>query len=132
MTSKANAVLIVFCAKEGSANFGGIYNAVLSQIAALKSVGVTVIFWGASESIASEASKAGAAAVFAHPAIHNGMKPLMNSACRSAAREARRHGVRDVIHHSGRTWFWGGVFFPRAKQSQVLHRHRLGSSRRVE
>lgn len=127
--SERRCVLIIFGAKEGASNFGGIYNAVLSQIQALAAVNVEVIFWGASQSVADMALEVGATSAFADPSIHSGLKPLIDPSCWQTARDARRRGVTDVIHHSGRTWFYSSLFLPLAMQSQVLHRHRLGSYR---
>lgn len=39
--------------------------------------------------------------------------------------DLRRRGIGAVIHHSGRTWLMGALFFPRAVHAQVLHRHTI-------
>jgi glycosyltransferase involved in cell wall biosynthesis len=34
-------------------------------------------------------------------------------------------GIRAVIHHNGRTWAWGYLFFPSVPQIQVFHREEI-------
>lgn len=116
-------MIVVLASREApGAPAGGIHRAVLAQIAALHAQGLRVTLLTASHPCAGSAAAMGAetdvSAVW-----HNSIKPLLFPRFWLKLLALRRRGdVRCVIHHSGRTWFWGHLFFAGIPQVQVFHR----------
>lgn len=103
---------------------GGIHKAVLAQIAALHAHGIKVHLLTASEPCAESAKKMGAE-VDCSPIWHNAIKPILFPRYWIKLIRLRFSGIRAVIHHNGRTWAWGYLFFPGIPQIQVLHREEI-------
>lgn len=103
---------------------GGIHKAVLAQIAALHAHGIRVHLLTASEPCAESAEKMGAE-VDCSPVWHNAIKPILFPRYWIKLIRLRLSGIRAVIHHNGRTWAWGYLFFPGVPQIQVLHREEI-------
>jgi glycosyltransferase involved in cell wall biosynthesis len=119
----SDLVVMVLASREAPGTAaGGIHKAVLGQIAALQSQGVRVHLLTASHPCAQSARAMGATVDYS-PAWHHSVKPaLFPSFWLKLLRLRLDGGLRCVIHHSGRTWFWGHVFFPGIPQIQVFHR----------
>jgi len=116
-------VVVVLASREPhGAPAGGIHKAVLAQIAALRTQGVEVSLLTASEPCAVSAARLGAETDVS-PAWHHSIKPLLFPRLGLKLLALRMRGrVRCVIHHSGRTWLWGHLFFAGIPQVQVFHR----------
>ncbi len=121
--SQAERVVIVLASREPQgAPAGGIHKAVLAQIAALHAQGIGVSLLTASVPCAESAARMGAETDVS-AAWHHSVKPLLFPRFWFKLLALRmRGGVRCVIHHSGRTWLWGHVFFAGIPQVQVFHR----------
>ena len=103
---------------------GGIHKAVLAQIAALHAHNIKVHLLTASEPCAESAKKMGAE-VDCSPVWHNAIKPILFPRYLIKLIRLRLSGIQSVIHHNGRTWAWGYLFFPGVPQIQVLHREEI-------
>jgi glycosyltransferase involved in cell wall biosynthesis len=118
-------VALVLSSKEKmGAPAGGIHKAVLAQIAALHAHGIKVHLLTASEPCAASAKKMGAE-VDCSPVWHNSIKPILFPKYWIKLIRLRLSGIQAVIHHNGRTWAWGYLFFPGIPQIQVLHREEI-------
>jgi glycosyltransferase involved in cell wall biosynthesis len=123
MTTGVDSAVIVLASREtpGSAA-GGIHKAVLGQIAALLENKVRVHLITASYPCAESARAMGATADYS-PVWHNSIKPILFPNFWLKLLSIRfRNKPCCVIHHSGRTWFWGHVFFAGIPNIQVFHR----------
>ncbi len=116
-------VVMVLASREArGAPAGGIHRAVLAHIAALRANGVEVTLLTASEPCADRAAGMGAE-VDVSPVWHNAVKPLLFPRFwMKLLRLRMRGGVRCLVHHSGRTWLWGHLFFAGIPQVQIFHR----------
>lgn len=123
MSSKADRlVLIVYASRDSVGNpAGGIHKAVIAQLAALRANGVQPHLLTASESCAREAADMGIETDFSDD-WHNAVKPLLYPSLWVKLIRLRMRGISCVIHHSGRTWFWGGIFFVGKPNVQIFHR----------
>ena len=121
--SKPDRVVMVLASREAhGAPAGGIHRAVLAHIAALRANGIEVSLLTASEPCAASAARMGADTDVS-PAWHHSIKPLVFPRFWIKLLALRmRGGVRCVVHHSGRTWLWGHLFFAGIPQVQVFHR----------
>ncbi len=129
MSQKTNHVALVLSSKERmGAPAGGIHKAVLAQIAALNAHGIGVHLLTASEPCAQSAEKMGASVDYS-PVWHNAIKPILYPKYWLKLIRLRFSGIRAVIHHNGRTWAWGYLFFPGIPQIQVLHREEISHYR---
>jgi glycosyltransferase involved in cell wall biosynthesis len=125
----SRSVALVLSSKEKMGDpAGGIHKAVLAQIAALHAHGIKVHLLTASEPCAESAKKMGAE-VDCSPVWHNAIKPILYPKYWLKLIRLRFSGIRAVIHHNGRTWAWGYLFFPGIPQIQVLHREEIGHYR---
>ncbi len=126
MNSKAaSSVVLVLSSKEKKGEpAGGIHKAVLAQIAALQAHGIRVHLLTASEPCAESAKRMGVV-VDCSPVWHNAIKPMLFPKYWIKLISLRLSGIRAVIHHNGRTWAWGYLFFPGIPQIQVLHREEI-------
>jgi glycosyltransferase involved in cell wall biosynthesis len=125
MRQKTNRVALVLSSKERmGAPAGGIHKAVLAQIAALHAHGIQVHLLTASEPCAQSAQMMGATVDYS-PVWHNAIKPILYPKYWLKLIRLRLSGIRAVIHHNGRTWAWGYLFFPSIPQIQVLHREEI-------
>jgi glycosyltransferase involved in cell wall biosynthesis len=120
---RSNLVVLVLASREApGTQAGGIHKAVLGQIAALQSHGANVHLLTASHPCAESARAMGATVDYS-PAWHHSVKPLVFPRFWIKLLRLRiARGLHCVIHHSGRTWLWGYLFFPGIPQIQVLHR----------
>jgi glycosyltransferase involved in cell wall biosynthesis len=122
---KTNRVALVLSSKEKMGDpAGGIHKAVLAQIAALHAHGIRVHLLTASEPCAQSAQMMGATVDYS-PVWHNAIKPILYPKYWLKLIRLRFSGIRAVIHHNGRTWAWGYLFFPSIPQIQVLHREEI-------
>jgi glycosyltransferase involved in cell wall biosynthesis len=129
MSQKTNRVALVLSSKEKMGDpAGGIHKAVLAQIAALHAHGIRVHLLTASEPCAQSAQMMGATVDYS-PVWHNAIKPILFPKYWLKLIRLRFSGIRAVIHHNGRTWAWGYLFFPGIPQIQVLHREEIGHYR---
>lgn len=118
----ANRVILVLASRgDPGQPAGGIHKAVLGQIAALQAKQVRVVLLTASEACARDATAMGAEVDFS-PAWHHSIKPMLYPAMLLKLLQLRFSGVQCIIHHSGRTWFWGHLLFAGIPQVQVFHR----------
>lgn len=121
----SRSVALVLSSKEKMGDpAGGIHKAVLAQIAALHAHNIKVHLLTASEPCAESAKKMGAE-VDCSPVWHNAIKPILFPRYWIKLIRLRLSGIRAVIHHNGRTWAWGYLFFPGIPQIQVLHREEI-------
>ncbi|MGI9475486.1 MAG: glycosyltransferase family 4 protein [Hyphomicrobiaceae bacterium] len=100
---------------------GGIHNAVIAQATGLMANGVGVKLLTSSEACAVEARERGIPFDLARP-WHSGIDPLFSPRIWQSGRYRDGLLPAAVIHNNARTWFAGGLLFPRALQAQVLHR----------
>jgi glycosyltransferase involved in cell wall biosynthesis len=122
---KTNRVALVLSSKEKIGTpAGGIHKAVLAQIAALHAHDIGVHLLTASEPCAQSARMMGVT-VDCSPVWHNAIKPILFPKYWFKLIRLRFSGIRAVIHHNGRTWAWGYLFFPGIPQIQVLHREEI-------
>ena len=119
----AELVVMVLASREApGASAGGIHKAVLGQIAALRSNGFQVHLITASYPCAECANAMGASVDYS-PVWHNSIKPILFPAFWLKLLFLRyRRKPCCIIHHSGRTWFWGHLFFAGIINVQVFHR----------
>ncbi len=123
--SATRSVALVLSSKEKMGDpAGGIHKAVLAQIAALHAHNIKVHLLTASEPCAESAKKMGAE-VDCSPIWHNAIKPILYPKFWIKLIRLHLSGIRAVIHHNGRTWAWGYLFFPGIPQIQVLHREEI-------
>ncbi|MGI9388430.1 MAG: glycosyltransferase family 4 protein [Boseongicola sp.] len=100
----------------------------IAQAAGLKANGVDVKILTSSEACAREATARDLPYDFARP-WHSGIDPLFSPRIWQSGRY--RNGVLPaaVVHNNARTWFAGGLLFPRALHAQVLHRENVHTYR---
>lgn len=122
MKAAGRIVMVLASREPPGAAAGGIHKAVLGQIAALRAHGLETHLITASHPCAESARAMGATVDYS-PLWHNAIKPVLLPGLWLRLLRLRFRGdVRCVLHHSGRTWFWGHLFFPGIPQVQVFHR----------
>lgn len=125
----SNRVLIVFPGKQAEGNgWGGVFNASVAHIKALKAADAEVVVWTASKPIADAAKQAGAEVGY-DPIWHRGLDPLFAMRCWRKARALKRKGLLGALHEGGRTGLWGRLLFLGIPQAGVMHRERIESYR---
>jgi glycosyltransferase involved in cell wall biosynthesis len=121
-TDPQDCVIIVNASREGpGAPLGGIQKAIIGQITALRAAGLQVCLLTASHRCASIAQDMGCS-VHYDPRWHNGFKPLFIPSLIRALIRFRSNKPAAVLHHSGRTWIWGHLFFSGIPNISILHR----------
>lgn len=124
-----NRVLVVFPGKQDSGTgWGGVFNATISHIQALKAAGAEVVVWTASKPIADAAEQAGAEVDY-DPIWHRGIDPLFALRCWRKAKALKRRSLLGALHEGGRTGLWGRILLWGIPQAGVMHRERLSSYR---
>ncbi|HSJ48461.1 MAG TPA: glycosyltransferase family 4 protein [Gammaproteobacteria bacterium] len=117
-----DCIVIINASKEGPcAPLGGIQKAIIGQIAALRSSGVDVCLLSAAHRCASIAREMGCT-VHYDPRWHNGFKPLAIPDLARTLIKLRKKRPAAILHHSGRTWLWGHMFFFGIPNIAILHR----------
>jgi|GEM_PF-2381520 len=115
-------ILIVFATREKlDSSAGGIHKAVIAQIASFHANKIEVVMVTASESAAEKARSMGVE-VYCSDGWHNSVKPLLFPKYWKILWKIRSAGVNAVVHHNGRTWAWGGLFFCFIPNVQIFHR----------